>query len=98
MNRFERLREIMLYVFGIPSLIVFIAAMTGTPPSGTVMEDCTVYGVEEYGHPVQLDPDTCEKTLESQERRYGVRVPKSQRPDWARFVLNVAEFPLRLFK
>ena len=94
----ERVRQAAFVVVGGFSVLVFLAAQTGAPPAGTVMEDCTVFGIENYGHPVELNADQCDKMLEKQKRRYGTAVPPVQRPEWAQLILGIAELPLKLFK
>lgn len=94
----EQIGNALFWIAGSFSILVFIAAQTGAPPSGTVMEDCTVYGVEDYNRPVVLDADTCEKMISEQKKLYGTAVPPKNRPAWAQFVLSVAELPLNLLK
>ncbi|TSA50532.1 MAG: hypothetical protein D4R48_01285 [Nitrosomonadales bacterium] len=94
----EQIGHIIFVIAGIFAVLIFLAAQTGTPPVGTVMENCTVYGIENNDHPVELNPDDCERMLEKQKRLYGVTVPPVHRPEWAQFILGIAELPLRFFR
>jgi len=79
---------------GLFALLVLLAARTGAPPAGTVMDDCTVFGAEQHGKQVELSPGDCEAALSQQAKH---PVPQ-QRPAWAEFVLNLADLALRLFR
>ena len=94
----ERAGRAVFVLVGSFTVLVFLAAQTGAPRVGTVMGDCTVFGVENYGHSVELNADECDKMLEKQKRLYGTAVPPVQRPGWAQFILGIADLPLKLFR